>query len=112
MRLAPSCDKVAWFLLTSANLSKAAWGVLEKKGTQLRIRSYEIGVLLLPNYQDPSLDNFILPRDILPSSGASSLFLPVPVDFPLTSYASTDGPWIWDEKYTEPDCRGNIWTPS
>jgi tyrosyl-DNA phosphodiesterase-1 len=75
MRLAPSCDKVAWFLLTryvnhmgcgngsnccvyyvyklgfSANLSKAAWGVLEKKGTQLRIRSYEIGVLLLPNYQ-------------------------------------------------------------
>ena len=29
----------------SANLSKAAWGGLEKKGTQLKIRSYEIGVL-------------------------------------------------------------------
>lgn len=29
----------------SANLSKAAWGALEKKGTQLKIRSYEIGVL-------------------------------------------------------------------
>ena len=35
----------------SANLSKAAWGGLEKKGTQLRIRSYEIGVLFLPQDQ-------------------------------------------------------------
>ena len=36
----------------SANLSKAAWGGFEKKGTQLRIRSYEIGVLLLPDVSD------------------------------------------------------------
>lgn len=35
----------------SANLSKAAWGALEKKGTQLKIRSYEIGVLYLPSDQ-------------------------------------------------------------
>lgn len=39
---------IAWFLLTSANLSKAAWGALEKKGTQLTIRSYELGVLVHP----------------------------------------------------------------
>ena len=35
----------------SANLSKAAWGALEKNGQQLMIRSYEIGVLLLPKDQ-------------------------------------------------------------
>ena len=35
----------------SANLSKAAWGALEKKGIQLKIRSYEIGVLFLPSDQ-------------------------------------------------------------
>ena len=35
-------------LFGSANLSKAAWGGLEKKGTQLKIRSYEIGVLFTP----------------------------------------------------------------
>jgi hypothetical protein len=29
-------------------LSKAAWGMLEKKGSQLMIRSYELGVLFLP----------------------------------------------------------------
>ncbi|MXQ99786.1 hypothetical protein E5288_WYG016834 [Bos mutus] len=33
----------------SANLSKAAWGALEKSGTQLMIRSYELGVLFLPS---------------------------------------------------------------
>ena len=37
-----------WFLLTSANLSQAAWGVSEKNNTQLYIKSYEIGVLFLP----------------------------------------------------------------
>ncbi|NXK45574.1 TYDP1 phosphodiesterase, partial [Chauna torquata] len=35
--------------LCSANLSKAAWGALEKNGTQLMIRSYELGVLFLPS---------------------------------------------------------------
>ena len=35
-------------IITSANLSKAAWGALEKNGSQLMIRSYEIGVLFLP----------------------------------------------------------------
>jgi tyrosyl-DNA phosphodiesterase-1 len=33
---------IAWFLLTSANLSKAAWGALQKNNTQLMIRSYEV----------------------------------------------------------------------
>lgn len=34
----------------SANLSKAAWGSMEKQNSQLMIRSYEIGVLFLPKY--------------------------------------------------------------
>ena len=37
-----------WFLLTSANLSQAAWGVSEKNDSQLYIKSFEIGVLFLP----------------------------------------------------------------
>lgn len=42
-------QKLAWLLLTSANLSKAAWGALQKNGSQLMIRSYELGVLFLPS---------------------------------------------------------------
>ncbi len=49
-KLASSCLFVCfrWFLLTSSNLSKAAWGSLVKSGSQLMIRSYE--VLLSPTF--------------------------------------------------------------
>lgn len=43
--------QLAYLILTSHNLSKAAWGVLEKGGQQLHIRSYELGVLLLPSLE-------------------------------------------------------------
>ena len=32
------------------NLSRAAWGAIEKGGTQLMVRSYELGVLFLPKH--------------------------------------------------------------
>lgn len=38
-----------WFLLTSANLSQAAWGVLQRNNQSLYIKSYEMGVLYLPH---------------------------------------------------------------
>jgi hypothetical protein len=41
-------QRLAWTLLTSHNLSKVAWGKLEKKGTQLCIESYEVGVRMPP----------------------------------------------------------------
>ncbi|CCD11565.1 unnamed protein product [Trypanosoma congolense IL3000] len=44
-RLTESEDGLSWFLLTSANLSRAAWGEWQHGGTQLLIRSYELGVL-------------------------------------------------------------------
>ncbi|KAG8342557.1 putative tyrosyl-DNA Phosphodiesterase (Tdp1) [Trypanosoma vivax] len=45
MRLAEGEDSLHWFLLTSANLSRAAWGEWQRNGSQLAIRSYELGVL-------------------------------------------------------------------
>lgn len=47
-RISPDYKKVSWGILTSANLSKAAWGTLEKNTTQLCIRSYELGVMFIP----------------------------------------------------------------
>ena len=44
-----SIVELDWFLLTSANLSQAAWGVSEKSNSQLYIKSFEIGVLYLPS---------------------------------------------------------------
>ncbi|XP_003390083.1 PREDICTED: tyrosyl-DNA phosphodiesterase 1-like [Amphimedon queenslandica] len=104
MRVSPTCDRLAWFLLTSANLSKAAWGGFEKKGTQLRIRSYEIGVLLLPDDESGTL--------MVGESSSNNSMLPIPIDLPLTDYKTTDRPWIWNDRYLAPDCKGNVWTPS
>lgn len=44
---------VYWFCLTSANLSKAAWGAFNKNvniSQCLRIANYEVGVLFLPKF--------------------------------------------------------------
>lgn len=45
---------LAWHLVTSANLSRAAWGDLQKNGTQLHIRHYELGVLIYPDLWEVS----------------------------------------------------------
>jgi tyrosyl-DNA phosphodiesterase-1 len=76
----------------SANLSKAAWGALEKKGNQLAIRSYEVGVLFLP-------------------SQANEEEFPLPYDVPLMPYKESDEPWVLDKVYTERDSCNQTWIP-
>eukprot|EP00118_Oscarella_pearsei_P011910 m.83681 g.83681 ORF g.83681 m.83681 type:complete len:474 (+) comp36365_c0_seq2:231-1652(+) len=91
-RVSPDNKDVAWLLLTSANLSKAAWGAFEKKGSQLMIRSYELGILLLAESHSNQLQ--------------------VPYDLPLTSYRSDDEMWMWDKAYNKPDAHLQLWKPS
>ena len=84
-RVSPDCTKASYLLLTSANLSKAAWGSMNKAGDSLYIMSYEAGVLLLPKFV----------------KGGEELFdvseLNLPYDLPLTPYGSTaEGPWFMD----------------
>jgi len=47
-RISPDGTKLGWFLLTSANLSKAAWGKLNKNHDRVTVMSWEAGVLFLP----------------------------------------------------------------
>lgn len=37
--------RIAWYMLTSANLSRAAWGEYQKNKTQIYVKSFELGVL-------------------------------------------------------------------
>ncbi|GBL77991.1 Tyrosyl-DNA phosphodiesterase 1 [Araneus ventricosus] len=107
IRLSPDNCNIAWFLLTSANLSKAAWGALEKKGSQFMIRSYELGVLFLPKFFEMEL--FSTPASV--KKDLSKLF-PVPYDIPLTPYSKDDEPWIWDIPHVKaPDRNGMKWCP-
>ncbi|XP_065683636.1 tyrosyl-DNA phosphodiesterase 1 isoform X1 [Hydra vulgaris] len=109
-RVSPDCKSAAWFLLTSANLSKAAWGSYEKDKKQFMIRSYEIGVLFLPKKTNCATYTII--------SGEESEvclekeFLRFPYDLPLLPYSSSDKPWVWDICYTKEDSHGRLWMPS
>ena len=80
-------QNAAFVLLTSANLSKAAWGKLNNKQDRLYIMSYEAGVLLVPKYvlNDVSKDFNLLSENLI-----------VPYDFPLTKYEDEDSPFFFD----------------
>lgn len=111
-RASPDWTQVAWFLMTSANLSKAAWGTLEKNGQQLMIRSYEIGVLFLPKDQDPESKYFLVKGNHGSKTSSASSSLQLPFDVPPSPYTKDERPWMWDVKYNIPDCHGRIWSPS
>lgn len=49
-RISPDESEMAWFILTSANLSKGAWGKMLKNGTVQALYNYEAGVLFLPQF--------------------------------------------------------------
>ncbi|KAM6981033.1 tyrosyl-DNA phosphodiesterase 1 [Aplochiton taeniatus] len=110
MRVSPDYTQLAWFLVTSANLSKAAWGALEKNNTQVMVRSYELGVLYLPSAFN--LKTFHVQKKPFPATTSSSSF-PVPFDLPPKPYSDKEEPWIWNIPYTQaPDTHGNVWVPS
>ncbi|KAL0138872.1 tyrosyl-DNA phosphodiesterase I [Mucor lusitanicus] len=60
---------IAWHLLTSANLSRAAWGDYQKNRTQIYIKSYELGVLFCASLWDDNID--LVPDNDLESSTSS-----------------------------------------
>ncbi|XP_068625785.1 probable tyrosyl-DNA phosphodiesterase isoform X3 [Battus philenor] len=87
-RLSPDGRSAAYFLLTSANVSKAAWGSLNKGNRALRIMSYEAGVLLLPT--------FVIKKDVFPLAEGAADRLQLPYDVPPVRYAAGMSPWVSD----------------
>ncbi|CAH1958746.1 unnamed protein product [Acanthoscelides obtectus] len=87
-RVSPCLTKLAFFLLTSANLSKAAWGGPFNKDGSVYVRSYEAGVLFLPKFFDQ--EYFEIKNTTANKNG--TLF-PFMYDLPLTPYRKDDYPW-------------------
>ncbi|KAM3239007.1 tyrosyl-DNA phosphodiesterase 1 isoform X1 [Capsicum annuum] len=126
-------QSLAWLLLTSSNLSKAAWGTLQKNNSQLMIRSYELGVLFLPSvvkhgcgfsctdHSYPSEDKtrahegkkiklVTLAWQGKGNDDSSEVIkLPVPYELPPKPYSPEDIPWSWDRRYTKKDVYGQVW---
>ncbi|XP_043252986.1 probable tyrosyl-DNA phosphodiesterase [Colletes gigas] len=85
-RFSPDFKKVPWFLLTSANLSKAAWGVAKNSF----IMNFEAGVLFIPKFITGSTTFPIQEEE------AGVPVFPIPYDIPLTKYERQDKPFVVD----------------
>ena len=92
-RLGPDNNQLAFFMLTSANLSRAAWGTVTAAGNSSTIMSYEAGVVWLPGLVTGE-DTFTSVPFSQRQPG-STLF-PLHYDLPLTRYTDTDRPWLID----------------
>lgn len=117
-----------WAILTSANLSKAAWGAFQKNDAQFMIRSYELGVLFLPQLlakkkkkkkktsssasEGSSGKLVVLGSKAAEQQDEKRVVLPLPYTFPITTYnPKTDEPWVWDVVREDPDIFGNWYLP-
>jgi tyrosyl-DNA phosphodiesterase 1 len=105
-RLRPDANndpRAAWVVITSHNLSSAAWGALQKNDSQLFIRHYEMGVLFLPslcgNGRSFAIDD---------GSADGRVVAPLPYSWPPQRYSDGDVPWSWDVPQAQPDVFGNM----
>ncbi|KAL1506295.1 hypothetical protein ABEB36_005686 [Hypothenemus hampei] len=87
-RVSPNLTKLAFFLLTSANLSKSAWGNNIQKDGGSYVRSYEMGVMFLPKFFDE--EYFEIENS---TERKNDMLFPFMYDLPLTSYNKDDYPW-------------------
>lgn len=103
--------------MTSANLSKQAWGEAANGAGEVRIASYEIGVLVWPGlYAEGATMRATFLTDTLADGevdegkgAAAAVALRVPYNLPLQPYGKHEVPWVATASYTEPDWMGRVW---
>ncbi|KAI2621252.1 phospholipase D/nuclease [Hypoxylon sp. NC1633] len=106
---------IDWALLTSANVSKQAWGEAASSTNQTRIASWEIGVLFWPGlFADDAKMVGTFATDVpavedVKDGDGLLVGLRIPYSLPLQRYASTEDPWVATASYSEPDCMGQVW---
>lgn len=105
---------VDWALVTSANLSKQAWGEAANNAGEMRISSYEIGVLVWPSLfaEDAKMvPTFLTDKPAVDSiEGAQTVVgLRIPYNLPLQPYGKDEIPWVATASYGEPDWMGRTW---
>lgn len=104
---------IDWALLTSANLSKQAWGEARSASGDMRIASYELGVLVWPELLTGVKGSTMEPvfgRDNLEysetASTATTVPLRIPYSVPVQGYGLGEIPWVGSLPHSEPDWRG------
>jgi tyrosyl-DNA phosphodiesterase-1 len=120
-----SKSRIDWMMLTSANLSKQAWGEMENKKGEVWIQSYETGVFVWPAVYGDGESTGMVPvfgRDTPMAEDESGMDggeedvqqrtvvgVRMPYDLPLTPYGADEVPWCATLPQSEPDWMGRIW---
>lgn len=104
-------DRIDWAMVTSANLSTQAWGAAPNKDGEVRICSWEIGVVVWPQlFSDKAEMVPCFKTDTPPPSAENTAVgFRMPYDLPLTKYQACDAPWSANRVYLEPDWLGQTW---
>ncbi|KAI2623687.1 tyrosyl-DNA phosphodiesterase [Xylaria nigripes] len=109
---------IDWALLTSANISKQAWGEATNKAGEVRIASWELGVLVWPELLTGDAKSIMVgafgtdmpgEEDDSQTEDSTMVGLRIPYDLPLQKYGNSEVPWVATISHTEPDWMGRIW---
>lgn len=118
-----SMTKIDWAMMTSANLSTQAWGGATNAAGEVRVCSYEIGIVVWPELWD---EGKVGSAEMIPvfksdtpntsnvndASGAeikTRVGWRMPYDLPLAPYQNDEMPWCATAPCQEPDWMGRIW---
>ena len=118
-----SASAIDWAMVTSANLSTQAWGAATNHAGEVRICSYEVGVVVWPALWDDQdgkgtemVPVFmkdtpdIIPGDANHKERKVRVGLRMPYDLPLVPYQSNEMPWCATLPDPEPDWMGRAWS--
>lgn len=98
-------NRLAYFLLTSAKLTRSGWGVPSSKHhvsrsdteNEMYMRSYEVGVLFIPKFFDEDYFEVQETKD----RNNKKLF-PFMFNLPLVPYETEDVPWLLPARSRSP----------
>jgi len=113
-----AATSIDWALVTSANLSTQAWGALPAKDGEVRICSWEVGVVVWPAlFADEGKEEIrmmpVFGRDKpvaeKQTSEGTVVGFRMPYDLPLTNYKGDEVPWCATAEHKEIDWKGCVW---
>ena len=110
-------------MVTSANLSKQAWGETENKKGEIWIQSWECGVIIWPELFKTHFEEAVtmvpLFRKDMPSAGDHEageggkdtiVGFRMPYNLPLEPYREEEKPWCASSMHAELDWKGQAWS--
>lgn len=99
-------------MVTSANLSRQAWGDVENKNGECWIQSWECGVVVWPELFGAERMVPVFKKDMPGEEegrGKSLVGFRMPYDLPLEPYRDGEVPWCASAVHEEPDWKGQVW---